>query len=130
MAAEKGKRDIADIRALELVPFVNEVAELDYRKDGAVIVSIPMRKPWYLVGPVKWVLPFSDKKRVRIDLLGRDVLDMCDGKRKVEKVVEDFARKNKLSFREAQVAVLGFMQNMIGRGVIVLISDDVTGGSD
>ncbi len=127
MVAELGNQDIADIRALELVPCINEAADLDYRQDGAVIVSIPMKKPRYLVGPIRWILPFSEKKRLRVDLLGRDVLEMCDQTRKVEDVIEQFARKNKLAFREAQVAILGFMQQMLKRGVLVLVSSDIIG---
>ncbi len=127
MVDELRNQDIADIRVLELVPCINEAAELDYRQDGAVVVSIPMKKPRYLVGPIRWIVPFSDKKRVRVDLLGRDVLEMCDQTKKVENVIEQFARMNKLFFREAQVAVLGFMQEMLRRGVLVLVSSDIIG---
>jgi hypothetical protein len=106
---------------LTSVPFVNEAMKLDLRKDGSAIASIPMQKPRYLVPPFSWLLPYSSHKRVELDRLGIAVLGLCDGKRRVEEIIEVFAREHLLSWRESQICVVQFLRQIVERRLIVIV---------
>jgi hypothetical protein len=102
-------------------PMRNESMTFQHRSDGTTLASIPLRRPSWLVPPVSWLVPFSSHRRVELDTVGTTVLDMCDGKRTVERIIEDFARQEKLSFREAQLPVTQFLQQLSERGMMAIV---------
>jgi hypothetical protein len=106
---------------LSSVPHRNQAMEVARREKGVVAV-IPVRRPTWLVPPISWVLPFSSHRRVELDELGTEVLDMCDGKETVETIVEKFAASHKLSFREAQLSVTQFLRMLAERGLVAVVS--------
>ena len=106
---------------LKAVPCVNDEAELDVRSDGTAVASIPMRKPGWVDGPLGWLLPYSSHRRMELDRLGMAVIGLCDGERQVENVIEDFARRHLLSWRESQVCVMQFMRQVVERGLVVIV---------
>ena len=108
-------------RFLGARPMRNESMLLDRRTDGTALVSVPIRRPAWLVPPLSWVMPFSAHRRVELDTVGTTVLDMCDGERTVERIIEDFARTEKLSFREAQLPVTQFIQQLAERGMMAIV---------
>jgi len=79
-----------------------------------------MKRPWYLVPPLSWIMPFSESRRVQLDPLGAALFEMCDGRRTVEEIIERFAVSNLLSFRESQLAVVSFLQLLTARGLVAL----------
>ena len=105
---------------LSAVPHRNTEMRLQRLREG-VLASIPIPRPRWLVPPISWILPFSGLRRVQLDGPGTAVLDLCDGQRSIEQIVETFARDNKLSFREGQLAVSQFLRELVGRGMIVLV---------
>ena len=102
-------------------PMRNESMTVERRADGSLLASIPLRKPGWLVPPLSWLMPFSSHRRVELDTVGFAVLDMCDGRRTVERIIEDFARTEKLSFREAQLPVTQFLQQLSERGMMAIV---------
>ncbi|MCK4601358.1 MAG: hypothetical protein KAU28_02760, partial [Phycisphaerae bacterium] len=80
---------------LPAVPHTNQAMELTRKRDGGVVASVPVRRPKYLVPPLSWILPFSSRRRVELDSLGASVLDMCDGGRNIESIIEQFASNHK-----------------------------------
>ena len=118
--AGKAERKQAVDRLLSAVPVKNAAAEIQRRGD-AMLVSVPMQRPRWLVPPLSWIIPFSDKRRVQLDALGSEVVELCDGKRTVEEVIETFSGRHRLSFREAQVAVTEFLRMLLQRGVVALV---------
>jgi len=116
-----GRRTVSPEEPLRAVAFVNEAAERKDQGEGGCIVSIPLRRPRWLVPPISWMLPFSSHRRVELDALGAEVLRMCDGKHHVEEIIENFAAKHKLTFREAQLSVGAFLKQMTQRGIVVLV---------
>ena len=107
---------------LQAVPHLNRVMELTPRPDGGTRAAVPLRRPKWLVPPITWIVPFSSHRRVELDTLGAKVLQMCDGKRNVETIIENFADDHKLSFREAQLAVVEFVRQMAQRGLIAIVT--------
>lgn len=117
---QEQQRLLAVSHLLSAIPRRNEAAEFEPSGDG-LSVTIPMRRPRWLVAPLSWILPFSRHRRVQLDAPGRKVVELCDGRRTVEEVIESFAREHKLSFRESQVAVTQFMRMLLERGIIALV---------
>ena len=117
--AEEDRRTAA-ARLLAAVPHKNDRAEVLQAGEG-VVVSIPIRRPKWLVPPISWVLPWRPRRRVQLDAPGSAVLALCDGQRNVEQVIETFAQEHKLSFRESQLAVTQFLRELLKRGIIALV---------
>ena len=55
-----------------------------------------------------------------LDKLGTEVLELCDGSRRVEEIVDEFAAKHRLTFHESRVAVTGFLRSLVQRGLIAI----------
>ncbi len=108
----------ADI--LEAVPMVNRVANISRGSRGGALAQVPLRKPWYLGGPVRWVFPVPDTRSVKLDVLGVTVLDLCDGIRTVERIILEFALRHRLSFVEAQKPVMEYMRQLVQRGILAV----------
>lgn len=119
--AEKGKkiRDLTGSDMLEGIPHVNQKAKISRGKD-AVLIEIPTRRPGYLVPPISWIIKFHGTRSVSLDQIGVDLLDLCDGKRTVENIIEEFAIENKLSFREAQLPVTQFLTSLTEHGILAV----------
>ena len=107
-------------RLLATVPHKNTAVKLRRVRDG-MLVTIPMTRPRWLVPPLSWILPFSQFRQVRLDAPGTAVLDLCDGQRTIEQIIDTFAGENKLSFREAQLAVVQFFRELVQRGIVALV---------
>jgi len=111
-------------RFLQAVPYLNQAMDVRHRLDGSALASIPIPRPKYLVPPLSWILPFSPHRRVELERVGAGVLRMCDGKRTIEAIVEQFAASHKLSFREAQLPVTQFLRQLMQRGLVVIVGKD------
>lgn len=121
---DKGPRRILAAVYLKAVPHRNHSMEIQRRDHGGCLVSVPLKRPGYLVPPLSWILPFSSHRRVELDSLGAQVLDLCDGKNTVETVIEKFAVTHKLSFRESQLAVTQFLRQLTQRGLVVVVGPE------
>jgi hypothetical protein len=118
--ARKGGEAPSSFDILEGVPVLNAAAEIRHGDGGGMLAEIPVKRSRFLVPPLSWMLPYSKRRRVRLDLLGAAILDLCDGKRTIGDLIETFAHENKLSYREAQLPVMQFMRMLTERGVIVI----------
>ncbi len=117
---KKVNRQMAVSQFLTAVPYQNTAVKTEPRGEG-VLVSVPVRRPGWLIPPISWVLPWSRQRRVELDAPGTEVLQLVDGRRSVEEIVESFAKNHKLTFRESQVAVTQFMRNLVQRGIVVVV---------
>ncbi|MHC4981634.1 MAG: PqqD family protein [Planctomycetota bacterium] len=106
---------------LRAVVYRNEAMKVEDRPGGRCLVTVPLRHPRWLVPPISWILPFSSSRRVELDVLGTEVFEMCDGKRVIEEIIENFAANHKLSFREAQLSVGTFLKQLTQRGLIAIV---------
>lgn len=106
---------------LRAVPHVNRSMDLQRRHDGGGLAKVPLRKPQYLVPPLSWILPYSSHRRCQLDRIGIKVLDMCNGRRSVQGIIEQFAAEHKLLFREAQIPVMQFLRQLTDRGIVAIV---------
>jgi hypothetical protein len=112
---------VTAVTFLRAVPYVNRAMEITRRPDGGALVAIPIPRPKLLFPPLSWIFPVSSHRRVELEPLGTAVLDLCDGRRTVEGVIEKFAADHKLSFREAQLSISEFLHQLITRGLVAIV---------
>lgn len=106
---------------LKAVPYQNQAMKILPQTGQRVLAEVPMKKPKGLIPPFSWLLPYSSHRRVELDTVGAKVLELCNGDRSVESIIENFAQHHTLSFREAQVAVTRFLQMLAERGLIAIV---------
>jgi len=79
-------------------------------------------RPWFaavvkrLGGPRESV----HTKKLQLDAMGTAVWDLVDGKRSVRRIVEIFAKANRLDNKEAEVSVTSFIRELGQRGLLGL----------
>lgn len=117
----KPPRHMPAEEVLSAVPYQNEAMDLTLRANGTAVASVPLKRPRWLVPPLSWIIPFSSHRRVELDTAGVAVLKLCDGERDVESIIEKFAAYHKLSFRESQLSVSRFLQQLTQRGIVAVV---------
>lgn len=118
--SEVESRQAAVNQLLTATVHVNAAARIERGPDG-LLVSVPIPPPRWLVPPLSWIIRPSTHRRVQLDQAGSEVLDLCDGRRNVEEMIEKFAAAHKLTFREGQFAVSQFLRELLSRGIIVIV---------
>ena len=102
-------------------PVRNVAAETDPAPDGGLWITVrKARAPWHRA-PWKWIVPGGDRRRIVLDSLGREVWDLCDGERTVEHIVDEMARRYRLSFHEARTAVTELLKELVRRGALAIL---------
>jgi hypothetical protein len=115
-------------RLLDAVPMANEAVRVE-RHGETVILFVQVQRRWWMRGPLSWLLPMRNEKGMALDALGREVWEACDGKQTTEQIIERFARKHRLRFHEARLAVIGFLRSLVDRRLIVLVLREQLEGS-
>ena len=99
----------------------NEAAQCKRLSDGKVRIMVPRRRPSYMVRPVTWIVPIRSTRTIQLDSIGVQVWDFCDGRRRVEDVVDRIADSYRLTFHEARVAVTSYIKMLIERSALVIV---------
>jgi len=106
-------------------PARNAAAQVEREASGEVALVVGRKLPRWHVPPLSWVVPMKPTRTLRLDPLGAQVWDMCDGERTVEAIVDAFAAEHGLSFHEARVAVTEYIGRLVRRGALaVALSED------
>ena len=114
---------------LALTPTRNRAAEVGTDEDGSFKVTIAVKKPWWFIPPVSWIVPMMSKRVVKLDPLGKMIWDACDDTRPVESLVDMLSESEGLTFHEARVAVTQHLRELVRRGVLVLVAMDADNAS-
>ena len=84
-------------------------------KDNKLYVTVEFRRPrWQQILGADEIC----ERSFGLDTYGRQVYEACDGKNNVQKIVNRFAQKNKISVAEAEVSVSTFLKTLMTRGII------------
>jgi hypothetical protein len=67
--------------------------------------------------------PKEIERTFRLDPLGLEVYEACDGETDVKTMVSRFAKRHRISEAEAEVAVTTFLKTMMARGLVVIEVD-------
>ena len=86
------------------------------RDNGGLEVTVEFERP------ASWRRWFGVSGKIRktfgLDPLGREIYDLCDGKRSVRQIIRLFAESHGISTAEAELAVTRFMRLLISKGII------------
>jgi hypothetical protein len=87
------------------------------RPDGGVLVTVEVqcrRAYRLLTGRATREHTFG------LDKYGREVLDACNGARRVKDIIRRFADAHKISAAEAELSVTAFLRTLLTKGLIVM----------
>ena len=108
-------------RMLSARPVHNSAAEVRPGEPSGLVVTVTRKRPWYFRAPFSWVLHPSSRKTVVLDEVGTELWDLCDGKRTVEDIIDEFSAAHRLSFHEARVAATNYVKSLVERGVLAIV---------
>ncbi len=109
---------------LSATPERNRAAEHRWRNGDILELTVLKKRPWFLVPPLTWIFQTRPRRLFELDRLGSELWKLCDGKRKVEDLVDECARRHRLTFHESRVAVTGYVSELVRRGALVLILEN------
>jgi len=107
------------VRQLASVPLRNASASLSPDPNGGTLCEVPLEETSWR-GLLGAVLPVSRERRVAVDALGAEVLGWCDGSATVGDLIERHRLRHELSFFESRALLLGFLELMMRRGILVM----------
>ena len=113
-------RAISTSELLDAVPVPNQAVVCEYESESEAVLTVPVRKRWYMKPPLGYLLPFGGVRRIGLDRMGREVWKQCDGTTTTEVIVERFAAAHGVRFHEARISILQFLRMLTQRGVIVM----------
>ncbi len=105
---------------LEARPVRNSAAEVLHEEADTLSIKVKMKKPRPLFPPLSWFVRSRTTRTIRLDRLGSQVWDLCDGERTVEDIVDEFARRHRLTFHEARASVTAYVKLLVQRGVLAI----------
>ena len=109
-------------RLLDGVPHRNRRVTVDSREDGAMLWA-PVRRRWWMRPPFSWFLPYRDRKGFGVDALGLGVWQACDGTRTIERIIEEFANRHRVSFHEGRAVIMQFLRVLTRRELLAVVFD-------
>ena len=115
----RAKPKVSRQEMLAAAPVRNPEARVEELDDGRVIVRIPVRPRRV----VRWLVRQDPKRPMlrsfELDPLGSEVWTLCDGRRNVRRLIEQFARKHRLNLREAEVSMVTYLKTLTSRGLLL-----------
>ncbi|MHC5055666.1 MAG: PqqD family protein [Planctomycetota bacterium] len=121
VAAADVPRDGSWKRMLEARPVRNVAADVKPEGQQGVRITVKKRKPFFLIQPLSWIIRPRLTGTVLLDRLGSQVWDLCADDRTVEQIVDEFARRHRLTFHESRVAVTNYMKLLVERGALAMV---------
>ncbi len=106
---------------LEARPVRNSAAEVLREEADVISIEVKMKKPRPLFPPLSWFVRSRTTRTIRLDRLGSQVWELCDGERTVEDLVDEFARHHRLTFHEARASVTAYLRMLVQRGVLAMV---------
>ncbi len=105
---------------LQSKPMRNPYVKWERYPSGEVAIFVKYKK-----GLMRRILSsfvkLPEYKKIALDKVGSYVWELCDGKHTVGEIADRLVEKYKLRRREAEVALIAYLQQLIKRGLIGLI---------
>ena len=115
------KNDLSKNQAFLFIPQKNDSVEETILESGELLLTYHAQvrpffskmQTFFTKRPVKPV-----KRKIQLDLLGKSVWDLLDGKKNVKKIIKEFAARHKVNKKEAEVSVTLFLKSLGTKGLI------------
>ena len=105
---------------LQARPARNSAADVRPGEPAGLTITVRRRRPWFFRPPLSWILRPRRKQTMTLDEIGRQIWNLCDGKRTVEDIIDEFSDIHRLTFHEARVAATGYMKSLVERGTLAM----------
>jgi len=112
---ELGWRRILDSR-----PAMSPHCTVAKQSERTVSLRVKCARPGFLVPPISWIIRPRRFRDLRLDALGTEIWHLCDGRHRLETIVDRFAEANGLTFHEARVSVMHYIHLLMERGALVV----------
>lgn len=107
------------LEQLKATPVKNEMAVAAVDESTSLRITVPLVYPPWL-RPIANTLHLRGKRSYELEGVGRAVYDRIDGDTSVEVLVDWLAAEHRLSFHEARVLVMKYLQMLMERGLVVI----------
>lgn len=111
-------RPLDRTQALRARPVRVPVVRREEQPDGRLCLTVRTRAPrWF-----RWLGAREGEleRTYRLDGLGREVYEACDGMLEVEAIIGRFAAAHRISRAEAEISVTCFLRTLTAKGLIVM----------
>ena len=107
--------------ALLCIPEKNTEVKENFLDSGDLILTYQaMYKPFFL--RIKKIVGQNPKKtftrKIQLDGLGVDVWSLLDGEKNVRTIINEFAVRHTLNYKEAEISVTLFLRSLGEKGLI------------
>ncbi|TVR51135.1 MAG: PqqD family protein [Puniceicoccaceae bacterium] len=99
----------------------NKAVSVETDEPMGLRVSVPVQPRAWARPPLTWILPLRERRRFALDPIGKAIWQACRTEQSVATVVREFGRRHRLSFHEARVALTPYLQQLVERGILVLV---------
>ena len=121
MISAESLRAITWRSMLESRPCPNAAAAVAPQPDGTVRITVQLKKTKWIMPPLSWFIRPSRQRRYHLqDRVAVTIWGLCDGRRSVEAIVDEFAQRYSLTFHEARAAVTEYLKTLIQRGIVAV----------
>jgi len=110
----------AKLALLGSTPVRNPTLEWAKGEDGRVVLLLPRKRTSSIVRRVFRLQPF---KRVRFDVMGSFVWELCDGKRTVGDIIQEIQKTYSLTRKEAETPLLAHLDRLQERRMIGMLRE-------
>jgi hypothetical protein len=102
--------------ALKSKPVQAPMVRTEETDDGLRLTTALERPFWQqLMGGGGYV-----ERTYELDAVGKEVYELCDGKRNVKSIIRAFASAHKLSVAEAELSITSYLETLHERGLIAM----------
>lgn len=110
---------------LDVIPVKNAAAKVNsWGKDG-ILVEVQLKTPRFLIPPFSWLIKLRKSRQFVLSGIGKHIWDLCNGRDRLETIIDFFAQRYQLSFHEARIAVIGYLRDLVLRGIIILVVEPI-----
>jgi hypothetical protein len=112
----RNQGDLTRAQAMNARPVAGDIVARQALPTGGERISIRVR-------PGKWHrillrLPEKISREYELDAYGAILVTLCNGRRSVEEIVEQFACEHRLDTHEAERAVVDYLRTLMRRGIV------------
>ena len=106
-------------------PVRNENLTTEELYDGGLQIITKRRERWW-VKLLGVVIPIPTERRLEVDVVGRQVWDMCDGEHTLKDMIETFQDEHKLTRTEAEWSLRNYLKDLGKRGLVAFAVEKQT----
>jgi len=98
-------------------PVRNDSLSTEELEDGGLRVHTQRREDWW-VKLLGIVFPIPRERRLELDVVGRQVWELCDGEHTLREMISIFQERHKLTRAEAEWSLRNYLKDLGRRGLV------------